>query len=536
MKVFIFLLALTAVCYPQSTVGNYQAINITEAQSSPEIQSLIQFGLQGIVQDAIQQGFFSNSDFTLTAINSVEEQVGEGENYRFNCNFTDSVGVQLSTEFVVHEDAITGASLQSYSYKVYYPANSLPDPEDNSDDESDDIVVTIDPPTEESDDENVPAPTNTTNGTKNEFVLVSSAEFNENPALSGLFQLGFDNVIKKLKNKGKIPVGTNFINATINSIYKKSVSKGVIYKFNCTATDQVNVTLDLNFKAVYEVDSYNYKVHITNTTNTTNPPPVKVYEELDLSLIDTNPEIKKALDFGFAGVIAKGNQQGKIPVSDYIISERLKLVRLNLTNGLDYIFTVKARNSENTVRIFTNFTVYVRYSNGNMTLPAYYYHYTITKDFKPEQNNTNSTDPTNPSTNSTTPGSGSGSSTNSTNTTQPTNPPSNSTDGYVKVEDSEIAQSEEIAKVLAFGITNVTEKGIQQKKVPDSDYTVSQVESVTRKSSNGKNSYKCSVSLVNEDGVKLKMSFTVSYNTKNGEMKLSSYSYKVSNIKKPNSN
>ena len=588
MKLVILLLSILAVSYTQS-VGGYQELDVVEAQNSPEILNLIQFGLDAIIQNAVKKGFFTNTNFVLTKVNSVEEQVVNGENYRFNCEFADDKGVKIEAKFVVFENPTkTIRTVMSYSYKVFYPSTPVPG----------------------------------NNSTK--WTRVTPSEFKDAPELNGLFQLGLRTVLGRIVEAGKVPEGSVLTHAKILSIYKRAVKNGEVYKFNCTTTNQVNITVNLTFQVVHQVRDFDYNVEIlppptnpdnsnnpdnstdpttptnpdnstnpnpneptnptnpdnstdpttpTNPDNSTNPnptepgnnntntttPPAKVYEQLDLSLIDTNSEIKKALDFGVAGVLQKGHEQGKIPESDYSVTERISLVRLNLTNGLDYIFTVRLANSAKTVRVFTNFTVYVRYSTGAMTLPAYYYYYSIDKDFEPQQpnNGTNTTIPgnntnpvpepgngntTNPvpepgtgnnSTNTTEPETGSGSN-NGTNTTTPT-PPTNSTSDYVEVDDNEIATSQEIQNVLNFGINNVTQTGIKQGKVPDSQYTISQVESVTRKTDKG-STYKCKVSLVNAQNVKLNMSFTVAVDPKTQELGLRGYSYKVTGIKVPSSN
>jgi len=546
MKLFILLFSLLAVCYTESPIGGYQELDVVEAKNSPEILNLIQFGLDAIVQNAIKKGLFSNTNFALTKINKVEEQVVNGENYRFDCEFADETGVKIKAKFVVYENPTkTIRTVMSYSYKVYSPSNP---------------------------------------GTPNDgFTKVNPSEFVKAKELEGLFQLGLKTVLGKITSSGKIPEGSVLTHAKILSIYKKAVRNGEIYKFNCTTTNRVNITINVTFQVLHQVRDFVYDVEIipptpvnstdpdnstdpidptdpnNNTTipdNSTNPSnntgnsttPTKVYEQLDLALIDENEEIKKAFDFGVNGVLQKGHEQGKIPVSDYRVTERLKLVRLNLTNGLDYIFTVRIANSANTVRIFTNFTIYVRYSTRAMTLPSYYYHYTISKDFVPSQPNNDTNTPTpnennttvpdtgsdNNSTNTTEPDTdtGSGSSNNSTsNTTEPSNPLNSTGSKYVEVDDEEIAQSQEIESVLDFGINEVIQIGIKQGKIPTSEFNVSQIESVTRKVNKGKNTYKCKVALVNAEEVKLKMSFTVIYNNKTQAKELFGYSYKVSNFK-----
>jgi len=160
MKLFILLFSLLAVCYTEPPIGGYQELDVVEAKNSPEILNLIQFGLDAIVQNAIKKGFFSNTNFALTKINKVEEQVVNGENYRFDCEFTDETGVKIKAKFVVYENPTkTIRTVMSYSYKVYSPSNP---------------------------------------GTPNDgFTKVNPSEFVKAKELEGLFQLGFKNCLGK---------------------------------------------------------------------------------------------------------------------------------------------------------------------------------------------------------------------------------------------------------------------------------------------------------------------------------------------------
>jgi len=118
MKIFILLLAL-GLCL--AAPGGYQQIDTAEAQADPVIQSYIQAGLDAVVNHAIKKGFFSNTDFALTHINSVFEQVVNGVNYKFDCNFTDSQGVDIHATFTVHSATDKKITVSGFDYKVYYP-------------------------------------------------------------------------------------------------------------------------------------------------------------------------------------------------------------------------------------------------------------------------------------------------------------------------------------------------------------------------------------------------------------------------------
>ena len=78
---------------PQVRVGGYSLVSAKDVQNSAIIQSLAAYGAQNVTQQAIADGVApSGSQFTISKINSVESQVVNGVNYRFNVQLTKGRG------------------------------------------------------------------------------------------------------------------------------------------------------------------------------------------------------------------------------------------------------------------------------------------------------------------------------------------------------------------------------------------------------------------------------------------------------------
>lgn len=566
LSLLVLLLSLT-FCYTNAQSA-YQALDVAEAQSSPEIQKLIQFGLQAIVENGVQKEFFSSSDFALNQINSVAEEIGDGNNYQFDCIFQDSTGIKIAAKFEVHQDDATNTqSLISFAYNVYYPSQTVTDPEagEESTEETGEEVQIESPSTsvpEVEENQNGEAATpddgieitipedntaeNTTNTTipENKFVEITEEEFDNSTQMNEIFQFGFANVIQNGIKNNSIP-NTNFTFAVITSLAKKTVENGEIYKFSCKATDRKNVEINLSFQVVQEVQSFSYQVKITsNDTNTTNPT-----EPTNTTQPAENEEAQKALKFGVEQVVDSGIKKGKVPAGNYSVSEVISTTSKNVTGGVNYIFEVRVVNEKKTVFISTNFTVNVKTSTKKMTLSAYYLKVNSnepkpTTPTTPPTNNTTPTAPTTPTTpptNNTTPTTPTTPPTNNTTPTTPTTPPVNNTtptpnntnNGYVQVDAATIASDAVIQDAIAFGVDKIVKAGVEQGRMPAAAYNVTEVVSVAKKANNKEESYKCVVNLANADGVKVNAKFTIVYTVANKTMAMTAFSYKVTNIPVP---
>lgn len=98
------------------------------------------------------------------------------------------------------------------------------------------------------------------------------------------------------------------------------------------------------------------------------------------------------------------------------------------------------------------------------------------------------------------------------------------------VSSAEIAQSQEIQSVLNYGANQIIQIGVQQRKFPASNYSISQVVSVSRLSSKSGNTYKCSIEMTDSNKVLIKAAFTISYVTATQAQTMTGYSFGVSNL------
>ena len=536
LSLLILLLGLT-FCYT-APGASYQALDVAEAQSSPEIQNLIQFGLQAIVQNGVQKGFFTESDFALVQINSIYEEIGDGNNYQFDCNFQDSNGIKIAAKFEVHQDlASNSQSLISFSYNVSYPSTSVTDPdaEDNVEEAQvgDGVEGEVEFPEEsqvEGDDEgdgigiDIPEDNTPDNSTEpavpeNEFKDITEEEFDNSTQLNSVFQFGFAQVVEYGIKDSSIP-NTNFTFAVITALAKKTVENGELYKFSCKATDRKGVEINMNFQVLQAVQSYSYNAKVvandTNTTEPTNPaePPTNSTNNETQPL--ENEEVQRALNFGVEQVLESGKKKGKVPEGNYSITEVVAVSWKNVTNGVNYSFDVRLVNEKKTVFITTNFTVNLRDSNKKIALYSYYLKIS-SKEPKPSNNNNS----TNPTPNPPVPED------NNTNAPNNTNPDPNS---YVELDAATIEQDSVIQSVLAFGIDEVLKLGIKQGRIPNTPYTTSEVVSVSKKVVKDGESYKCVVNLVNEQGVRVNANFTILYGPQAKNMAMTAFSYQAENI------
>jgi len=489
MKIFILLLAL-GLCLADAVPGGYQQIDITEAQADPTIQSYIQTGLDAVVKNAINKGFFSHSNFTLVSINNVAEQVVNGANYKFDCNFTDSAGVVIEANFVLHQDAATNATtVTSYAYKVYYPATTITTTttttttsgtpateEDNSEADNTTTTTTVtgqansnstvetatttttdaatnstETSTEASVNSTAPVTNETAVVSPNGFTDISGEEFSQSDDLRKFFIFGFENVVQNGINSGKIP-NTTFSAAKVLGASHKTLKNGEIYKFTAEASNGDNVDLELGFEVSVRVPAYTYRVKIT-TNNTSG--------DNSTTPVDTGSDN-------------------------------------NTTTPVD----TGAGSDNNTTTPVDNGSG----SDNNNTTPV--------------DNGSGSDN------NSTTPVDTGAGSDNNTTTPVDTNTTSPSADEWVAIDPAQVQQSAELQSNLAQGFNQVIQTVAQKNLLAADNYTVTQVVALSYHNLTKGVNYKFNVKANNAaQTFFLDMNFTTYYRYSNQSVKTVSYHY-----------
>ena len=116
MKLLIFL-ALLALSQA-AIVGGYKEIDAKELDTSQNLKSLLDFGTQQFIQKASDENKLTDTKLTLTKVNHVYSQVVAGMNYKFDVEYTDSLGKSVFANFVVFYQPWTGTKeLTSYEIK-----------------------------------------------------------------------------------------------------------------------------------------------------------------------------------------------------------------------------------------------------------------------------------------------------------------------------------------------------------------------------------------------------------------------------------
>lgn len=518
MKIFILLLAL-GLCLADAVPGGYQQIDTTEAQADPTIQSYIQTGLNAVVQNAINKGFFSNSDFALASINSVAEQVVNGANYKFDCNFTDSKGVVIQANFVVHQSATTDATtVTSYAYKVYYPATTT-------------TTTTT---------------TTTPNGTPTTTVETEediSAVEEEESGESG------ENAETESGENAEAESGESDTTTTTTVVTGQADTNSTTETSTTTTTDA-----DTNSTETSTEASVNTTAPVTNETAVVSPDGFTAISADEFSQSD---DLRKYFTFGFENVVQNGIISGKIPNTTFSSAKVLGAASKTVKNGEIYKFTAEASNGDN-VELELGFQVSLR-------VPSYSYKVKITTTVPSNGDNGSGDNSTTPvdtgagsDNNSTTPGSGSdnnsttpvdndsgsdnnstipvdngsGSDNNSTtpvdtNTTTPVD--TNTTTPAIEWTAVDLVQAQQNAEIqsnLAQGFNQVIQTVVQKKLLAADNYTISQVVAVSYHNLTKGVNYKFTVKANNDDQTFfMDLNFTTYYRYSNQSVKTVSYHY-----------
>ncbi len=96
----------------QGTPGGYTPIQFNP--NNEELVSILDFGVEEAIPEAIAAGKIANGEWNWTKVNSVQAQVVAGMNYMFNVDIADGTGDTASMNVIVY-DALDGTmSLVSY--------------------------------------------------------------------------------------------------------------------------------------------------------------------------------------------------------------------------------------------------------------------------------------------------------------------------------------------------------------------------------------------------------------------------------------
>jgi len=343
MNVFFLILGFIASCRGLVILGGFQIVDPSIVQSSVKIQSLAQFGLTQIVQEAIEANDITSDDFQISQVYSVYRQVVIGENYKFDCEFANPKGVKIEANFQVYYNAITNEKkLVSSSYEVAAIG----------------AVQQVD----------------------KAYTEVNATDVQYNTEILSLLTFGSNEVIKAGKAKNQIP-DVNFTLSTINAVYRQVVSNALFYKCNVEVTSSQGVSIQAAFTVYYQptanqkyITDYSFQANsIQNNVNlVNNQPGENQYQLVNILQIAQSLAIQNLLFYGSGQVVNLAVQANLVPKSQF----ELVAIYSAYSSGQFYKFNLLLQNSGG-VTITTTFTVYS--DSKNQALASYNYQITTTQ-------------------------------------------------------------------------------------------------------------------------------------------------------------
>ena len=254
MKALLIVFAIALCCCNTQTIpGGYSKVSATDIQNNANIQSLAQYGANNIVQQALAAGKLpnSNTNFKVTKINSVYQQVVNGINYKFNVTLTNSDnGVIINAIFTVYFQASTNTrqiTASSYAIPTYSlgatTAAPAPAPASTSGSSPVSTTATVTPVSAQ------PQPQ------AGGYSLVSATDVQKSAIIQDLAAFGAKNISQQAAASKKLPTSNaNFAVSKINSVYQQVVN-GINYKFDVTLTNSDGITINANFVIYYQAST-----------------------------------------------------------------------------------------------------------------------------------------------------------------------------------------------------------------------------------------------------------------------------------------
>ena len=489
MKLLLLVLTI-AVCYSFPLLGGYQMVDVTEAQSSLQIQSLIQYGLQSIVQESIQDGKISSSSssFSLSSINSVYLQVLDTQNYKFNCDFVNADGLTLNSNFQVNyqdsTDAMTIAS-SSYSFQELDVSQAV----------------------------------------QQTFSEVSSAEIQYSSEIQDILQYGAQQASQQAIAQGKFQQATYTI-SKVNSVYRQIVTSALFYKCDVDITDDQGTAGNALFIVYYQplenqtsLVDYSCRANEQDTQasgSVTNIAPIQnQYTDISLEQVKNDHIIQNVLNYGVDQVTQVGISQSQIPSSKYNLTQVLSASSQILGSGVYYNFICQL-TSQQSDSVESTFTVYYQTITDQKSLTSYSYQVQNSQSSSSSNNawstayNTNSYNAVNIASN--------------VNVASSVSSPQNK---YTTIDIAIITKDSFIYGLAQFGIDTIVSYGVRANKVPESSFTISQFNNAYKETESAVALYTFNCQAQNEAGSTIQASYTVSYQKGSDTKTLKDYYYYV---------
>jgi len=351
------------------------------------------------------------------------------------------------------------------------------------------------------------------------FERCETSQVQSSTEIQQFINVGLQRIVQEGSSKGEIS-STDFQLGKINNIYKQ-VLNGENYKFDCEFQNSKNQVIRASFEVNYQrstsitqLTTFSYEVKTVNVIQSIQSSYVKV----DALEVQYSTEIQNVLKLGAEQAVAKSLAEKKITGSGYQISAVNVVSKQIVESALFYKCDVDVKSKEGTT-VQAVFTVYYQPFLNVTSLVDYICNVKRTVSQGTTSTTTSNTTSTpTPTTNT------------NTNTNTNANTTTNTNTGTTKPTTPAVQQDAVTNEMMQYGINELLQRGYTSGRIPKSNYSVVQVTKSSKQSQNGIDNYQFEISLQNNQGVAVMMSFTVSYQVSTKSKMITTYSYSIQNI------
>jgi hypothetical protein len=223
----------------EGMVGNWVEVDQDEINSNEEIQRICDFGVDYVVQKAVEKLNIPDSHYEIDEIISVKRQVVSGMNYEVHCKFGNGEGTTVDTTFVVWYQAWTNTmKVTTYSYDYKTRDFECWDQDVNDIDYSDEDGNANEEFLSEEE------------GMLEGYSVINLDEIEGNEVIQSVLDFGVDYVLQEGVKEGNLP-DTEFDLVDIYRAWEKSVN-GIKYRFHCSLDNGKGMTIRAIFTVLWK--------------------------------------------------------------------------------------------------------------------------------------------------------------------------------------------------------------------------------------------------------------------------------------------
>jgi uncharacterized protein Veg len=214
-------------------VGGWSDVDLSEVENDEQIQSLMNYGAEYVAQKAIDDNEIPDTAYEVAEIYSVQRQVVNGLNYRFEVKLDNGEGTTVNATYVVWYQASSNTrEVTSWQYHSSVKELDCQDLDPNDIDYSD----TVDDLNEESNEDDT---------ITDDYSVVDESEVMDNEEIQNLLDLGVEAVLEGGRDDGKIP-DTAFEVTEVYRVWRRNVD-GIKYKFHVKLDNGEGLTVNTIF-------------------------------------------------------------------------------------------------------------------------------------------------------------------------------------------------------------------------------------------------------------------------------------------------